>query len=283
MELMRNDIPDIISVRSIRTVYSIDYRGKNIPQTGDVHDFPELIFIRSGYDTIRIGEARVALKAGQMTFYPPGAYHIGEDGGDLSLYVITFDSDSEALNALYCRAITLSKRQIDELSAIVDLGLSLFERIPKGGEFRGMRKKEGASDYELQKMKNRLELFILDVYNGISSQRERSEDQKKLLFGEICDYLGERLDRSVTLEGLSRRFHLGKSTLTALFRSECGMGVIAYFNRMKIDEAKRLIRVGNMNFSEISDSLGFSSIHYFSRLFKATEGVTPSEYARGSK
>ena len=145
-----------------------------------------------------------------------------------------------------------------------------------------MRKKDGTSDYELQKIKYRLELFILDIYNEVLTPSKTAESGKKLIFNEICDYLGESLDCSVTLESLARRFHLGKSTLTALFRSECGMGVIAYFNLMRIDEAKRLIRKGGMNFSEISNALGFSSIHYFSRLFKAITGITPSEYAKNN-
>lgn len=283
MEIMRNDIPDIISVKSIRTVYSIDFRGTDITPVGDIHDFPELIFIRCGQDIIRIGDKRVTLNAGQMTFYPPSTYHIGEGNNNVALYVITFDSDSEALNALYSRAITLSKRQIDELSDIVDLGLSLFERIPHGEKYRGMKKKEGASDYKLQKMKYRLELFILDVYNEVTNRPESSEDRKKLLFEEICDYLGRHIDHSVSLDSLAKQFHLGKSTLTALFRNECGMGVISYFNMIKIDEAKRLIRVGDMNFTEISDSLGFSSVHYFSRLFKSITGMTPSEYSKTNK
>jgi YesN/AraC family two-component response regulator len=49
---------------------------------------------------------------------------------------------------------------------------------------------------------------------------------------------------------------------------------------LKIKEAKRLIREGQMNFTEISEFLGFSSIHYFSKLFKKPTGKSPSEYAK---
>ena len=47
---------------------------------------------------------------------------------------------------------------------------------------------------------------------------------------------------------------------------------------MKIDFAKQLIRENDMNFTQISDFLGYSSIHYFSRQFKRSTGMTPSEY-----
>ena len=64
---------------------------------------------------------------------------------------------------------------------------------------------------------------------------------------------------------------------------ECGMGMIAYVNRLRIEEAGRLIREGTLNFTEIAGTLGFSSLHYFSRVFKSTTGVSPSEYKKTRK
>ena len=52
-----------------------------------------------------------------------------------------------------------------------------------------------------------------------------------------------------------------------------------YFLALKITEAKRLIRESSLNFTQISESLGFSTIHYFSRLFKEKTGMTPTDYA----
>ena len=52
------------------------------------------------------------------------------------------------------------------------------------------------------------------------------------------------------------------------------------FLDLKLKEAKRLIRESSLNFTEISELLGFNSLHYFSRLFKERVGMTPSEYAR---
>jgi AraC-like DNA-binding protein len=70
------------------------------------------------------------------------------------------------------------------------------------------------------------------------------------------------------------------SKLKMLFREKHGGGAIAYFIELKIDEAKRLIRKGNMNFSEIASSLGFNSLHYFSRQFKKVTGMPPTEFTK---
>ena len=76
---------------------------------------------------------------------------------------------------------------------------------------------------------------------------------------------------------------VGLSQLQNLFRSKCGCGIIEYFSQMKICRAKELIREKNMNFTQIADYLGYTSIHYFSRQFKKIAGMTPSEYALSIK
>ena len=45
--------------------------------------------------------------------------------------------------------------------------------------------------------------------------------------------------------------------------------------------AKELIRTSAMNFTEIAEAVGFESLHYFSRVFKARTGLSPSQYAKG--
>ena len=52
---------------------------------------------------------------------------------------------------------------------------------------------------------------------------------------------------------------------------------------MKINEARRMIRNQSLNFTQIADQLGYTSIHYFSRQFKKITGMSPSEYASSIK
>ena len=68
-----------------------------------------------------------------------------------------------------------------------------------------------------------------------------------------------------------------------LFRQNTQTGVIDYFCHLKIDAARQMIREGGFNFTQISDTLGYSSIHYFSRQFKQITGMTPTEYASSVK
>ena len=278
MEIMKNDIPELLTIEAIRTVYDIQLTGGE--PRGEAHDFPEIIYVYKGENVILVDGKRVVLSEGKLTVYPPGAYHIGELPSTASVYVITFDTSSEALSELYGRAIELSTAQREIFTGIMTSALKLFERIPKNTELRGMKKRENASEYELQKLKKSLELFLIGLISADADDKKAPQNE---LFSRIDDFLRTDLRRSVTLDEVAEMFHIGKSTLTALFRSECGEGMITHFNRIKIDKAKELIRNGEMNFTEIADAVGFSSIHYFSRLFKSVAGVTPSEYSKRNR
>lgn len=76
---------------------------------------------------------------------------------------------------------------------------------------------------------------------------------------------------------------MGLSQLQRIFRSQCGCGIIEYFSQLKIQRAKELIRENTLNFTQIADYLGYTSIHYFSRQFKKITGMTPSDYALSIK
>jgi YesN/AraC family two-component response regulator len=53
-----------------------------------------------------------------------------------------------------------------------------------------------------------------------------------------------------------------------------------YINELKLNKSKELIKSSTYTLSEISEILGFSSIHYFSKKFKLNFGVSPTEYSK---
>ncbi|MBR5122895.1 MAG: helix-turn-helix transcriptional regulator, partial [Anaerotignum sp.] len=64
------------------------------------------------------------------------------------------------------------------------------------------------------------------------------------------------------------------------FRQKTGHSLMEYFMQMKLSEAQRRIAVRDVTFTEISEELGFSSVNYFSKVFKQKTGMTPTEYSR---
>jgi YesN/AraC family two-component response regulator len=91
------------------------------------------------------------------------------------------------------------------------------------------------------------------------------------------------VSRKLTLTTICRDNMISRSKLQQLFRVYEGSGVMEYFIRLKTETAGEMIRTGGVNFTQIADFLGYSSVHYFSRQFKKETGMTPSEYASSIK
>ncbi|MBQ3865363.1 MAG: helix-turn-helix domain-containing protein [Clostridia bacterium] len=96
---------------------------------------------------------------------------------------------------------------------------------------------------------------------------------------EAVAYLS-RQSETVSIETLAARAGLSPSHFRALFKEKTGQSVLQFQNDRKIRRACDLLKSGGANVSEIAAVLGFSSVYYFSRLFKEKMGVSPSDYAR---
>ena len=105
----------------------------------------------------------------------------------------------------------------------------------------------------------------------------RTEDDN---MNRVLRYMEQRVEQNLTLEQICRDNLIGRSQLQKLFHSHTGGGVMEYFSWLKIQTARRMIREGRLNFTQIATRLSFQSVHYFSRRFRQITGMSPSEYAQ---
>ena len=62
-----------------------------------------------------------------------------------------------------------------------------------------------------------------------------------------------------------------------------GMGIVDYVNKQRIERSIVLLTTTTMNITEISEVVGFSSLRYFSKVFKSIKGEIPSAYRKQDK
>ena len=94
--------------------------------------------------------------------------------------------------------------------------------------------------------------------------------------------LGSKIYDKFRLEDLRDELHYGTTQLCTFFRKKTGMTIYQTYLKLKIDEAKKLIRKG-FSFSEIADKLCFDSVSTFTFVFKKHVGMTPNEYRNSIK
>ena len=95
---------------------------------------------------------------------------------------------------------------------------------------------------------------------------------------KVVDFFREKYSENIKFSDVMRITDIGENNFKRYFKDITGSSVMQYFKKLKIERAKELIKKGSFNFTQISQMLGYDSIHYFSRQFKRIEGISPTEY-----
>ena len=96
-------------------------------------------------------------------------------------------------------------------------------------------------------------------------------------------YIDLHFKESLTLEQLAEEAHMNKYYLSHAFKREYGVSPINYMISRRIDESKYLLAETDLSMSQIAQLLGFSSLSYFSQVFRKAHGTSPMEFRQSSK
>jgi two-component system response regulator YesN len=97
----------------------------------------------------------------------------------------------------------------------------------------------------------------------------------------ILSYLDEHFAGEVTLTGLSERYHLNPSYLSRVFKRECGKTLTGYLVDLRMRKACQMLRGTGLAVNAIAKKCGYDDYFYFARLFKRTQGISPTQYRVG--
>lgn len=275
---LRDDIQisDIVTLHYFE--FSKDYRFE-----GETHDFWEFVYIDKGELSVVSEETENTLTRGDLIFHRPNKWHSMVANGVTasSAMVVSFVCHSDIMEKAAGRVFKTGNTERTLLSEIITESGNAFDTplsslvTPK----LKRRKKQPIGAEQIIKL-NLCKLILLLLRDGKSpAAATTKKNLDNGLFGEIVGYLSENLDKKISLEEISHRFGISKTALKQLFREKAGHGVCAHFIHMKIDKAKTYIRENNYNITQISEMLGYNSVHYFSTQFKQTVNMSPTEYA----
>jgi len=96
-------------------------------------------------------------------------------------------------------------------------------------------------------------------------------------------YIDLHFKEALTLEQLAEDAHMNKYYLSHAFKREYGVSPINYMITKRIEESKYLLAETDLSLSQIAQLLGFSSLSYFSQVFRRTQAVSPMEFRQGTK
>ena len=256
------------------------------------HEPWELVYIDRGECYVVTDRDRVLLSQGEMYFHKPFERHKLEmaKGSYPNVLILCFSTVSRAMRYFEGRKLQASLSTKQHIAAILHEATHTFEEpfhVPYGSEL-ALKTENGLWGGE-QTLLLRLELMLIEMIrnNRYYAESTRMFYGKDIITDEFClkviAYMEHCLYEKLSMEELCRALSFSKSYISKRFVSVCGYSVMEYFNMMKVSEAKRLVRETEKNFQEISDSLMFSSAHYFSTTFKKYVGMTPTQYKKSCK
>ncbi|MBQ9080985.1 MAG: helix-turn-helix transcriptional regulator [Clostridia bacterium] len=112
----------------------------------------------------------------------------------------------------------------------------------------------------------------------LSLGQVRSADTQVLR--SVIDFCTDNYTRPLSLSTLSDELHISKYYISHLFSNKLGIGFNDYINSLRVSAACRQLRGSECSVTEISESVGFSTLRTFNRAFLRHVGSSPSEYRK---
>lgn len=95
---------------------------------------------------------------------------------------------------------------------------------------------------------------------------------------KCCDYMERNLHQRISASDLAELAGYSEYYITRKFKAETGLFINDYIKFARVERAKMLLECTDLTVLDISLQLGFATRNYFSRVFRAVTGLTPSEF-----
>ena len=256
-----------LNIEEILTNY-YQVRKGNYIFPGESHDYYELVYIDHGELDTTVSDQEYHLKKYDLMLYYPGQFHAQSTAPDstCSYLTINFNMNCEIEGDLSSKVFHTKKD--------VYQALSKYMKAIQSNDYLS---------HELAMIYLK-EVLILLFQNGMDEVKNPSnpmqEHYENSLLNEILVFIHNNVYTAFTVEDLCQKFSISRSTLQSLFKTNIHITPKQYISNIKLGQAKLLIQEHKYTISEISDLLGFTSIHYFSRKFKLEFGMSPTDYSK---
>ncbi len=280
-------LDEIIAVTSIVTIHYFEY-SSDYHFPGEAHDFWEFLCVDKGEVDVFANEQHHTLSRSDIIFHKPNEFHglAANHKTAPNLVVISFHCASPAMDFFHDRILSIDDYERQLLARIILEAKNSFQEDLGNPYQTSMQVRDDAPLGFGQIIRIHLSLFLLTLLRRYSQRPEASTEKGAVRRGfedaayhRVIDCMDAHLSGQLTLTQLAKETLIGRSQLQKLVRTHHRCGVIDLFLQKKTNAAKQMIRENQLNFTEISQALGYSSIHYFSRQFKKMTGMTPSEYS----
>ena len=271
---------DSMPIRYVKTKdFYIEKYTLKTPQ-GDMHYHHayELYYILKGEREYFVGDSFFHVKEGELMFIPKNMIHRTDSFGATRFLVYFKDEFLEK----YFSGQTIQRLVSDQpfvyappQKHAAELKELLFATLEEYVRYK--IKETGYDEFAVAKL-------LFDVLYFISTHPNQHTDcagaqtQRDNRSHEIIKYINDNYSQPLTVATLSEHFGISKDYFSHFFSKNIGITFVTYLNAIRIKKASDMLKQQQNTVSEISELCGFSSSHYFNKVFKQEKGMSPSQY-----
>jgi AraC-like DNA-binding protein len=270
-----------LKVQNLITIESLDV-SEDFSYPEEVHDFFEFVYVDSGNIICSCEDAVIELNQGDFFLIPPEKKHFYESlkKSSASIFIVCFRCKSEIISLLN-KKTRLNKEAKSIILDIVSESKNAFT-FP-------FKKKLKISDSPLfgaqQLVESNIEKLLIHLVReemsagGSVRLVMNSMELENNLVNDLISILKSNVYARISLDRICQQTYYSKTFLNCIFKKNTSHSIMQYYNILKINEAKKLLRE-NIPANEIATRLNFDSATYFTKVFKKYAKMTPSEYKK---
>ena len=118
--------------------------------------------------------------------------------------------------------------------------------------------------------------FVMQLHEKINSSYDQNKNVQKIKMA--VDYIEENYAKDLNMAVVSNYISMNYSLFSYSFKQYTGSNFVNYLKEIRMREAKKLLTETDMKIIEISQAVGYDNEKHFMKIFKATCGVSPTEY-----
>lgn len=248
------------------------------------HEFSELSIVLFSENTRHwVNGKSCGVKRGDVIFMYPGKIHAYEntesfeifnllfepenlplpilDGGDMRLFAIIMNPESELDSSLEQPLVTLDEENLVE-----------FE---KNARLLQDELKSDLPGKNLRSFALFLDLLTLICRAGGGI---KNKPQEKTSIHEVINYLNNKYQHKINMDHLARKTNMSRSGFFRYFKSETGYSPLQYLLQRRLSVAKHLLRTTDIPLALIAEKCGFCDSNYLSKLFHRHYQIPPAAF-----
>ena len=162
--------------------------------------------------------------------------------------------------------------------------LSFLNRLGYGAAALEESEKENALEQGGVSMETAMDYAEKILQKAIEIRDKNSGNKNRSILENSIEYIKNHyMDENMSLNAVAQVANISANHFSALFSQNIGQTFIEYLTGIRMEHAKELLRCTGKRASEIALEVGYKDSHYFSYLFKKTQGMTPSDYRKAKE